>query len=409
MARQIVAGIDVGSAAVKVIVAETVYEHGRAVPKIIGVGSAESRGVSRGYITNTSEAAKSVETALGKAEKVSGVKVRRAYLSAGGVGLGGVLGVGATVISRADLEIGDRDVALALEAAEAAIPPSVSQNKKIINTVPIEYKIDGKPVWGEARGLKGQKLEVKALFITCFEHHLANLITTLEEAGIEVADVVASPVAASFVTLSKKQKRVGCLLADIGAETLSVVVYENSNLVSLEVFPGGGADITNDIALGLKIPLEDAENVKLDIDRRIMYSKKKLEDIISARLGHSFGLVDKHLKAIGRDALLPGGSIITGGAAATTGVKASAEHILKLPSQLSDIHFGPSAEPGRAGNAQDNKIRDRAWSVALGLVVVGLNSDDEQSSLGIRTGIDIAENSRRWIKMLKRWFSQFLP
>src|SRR3989344_905055 len=399
MARQIVAGIDIGTGTVKVIIAERVYENGQEEPKIIGVGSSESRGVSRGYITNHTETAKSIQTAIKRAEKTSGVKIRRAYVSAGGIGLASYIGSGTTIISKADLEITDRDITACLEAAETAIPNSLSQNKKIINTVPIEYKIDGKPVWGEARGLKGQKLETKVLFITYFEHHLSNLITTLEEAGVEVADVVAAPIAASFVTLSKKQKRVGCLLADIGAETLSIVVYENSNLISMEVFPVGGADITNDIALGLKISLEDAENVKLDIDRRIMYSKKKLEDIISARLKDSFELINKHLRTIGRDGLLPGGSIVTGGSAAVTGIKSTAEHILELPAQLSDIHFG--------GN--ENKIKDRTWAVALGLVIVGLNSRDEQSSLGIHTPVDLKENSERVIKTLKRWFSQFLP
>jgi len=144
MARQIVAGIDIGTSSVKVVIAERAHDKDRNAPKIIGVGSAESRGVSRGYITNTAEAARAVAQAVAKAEKVAGVKIKRAYASVGGVGLGGVLGVGTTVTSRADLEIGDRDIALALEAAEAAIPPSASANKKIINTVPIEYKIDGK-------------------------------------------------------------------------------------------------------------------------------------------------------------------------------------------------------------------------------------------------------------------------
>ena len=399
MARQIVAGIDIGTSSVKVVIAERAHDKDRNAPKIIGVGSAESRGVSRGYITNTAEAARAVAQAVAKAEKVAGVKIKRAYASVGGVGLGGVLGVGTTVTSRADLEIGDRDIALALEAAEAAIPPSASANKKIINTVPIEYKIDGKPIWGEARGLKGQKLEVKALFITCFEHHLNSLISTIEEAGIEVADVVAAPVAASFVTLSKKQKKVGCLLADIGAETTSMVVYENSNLISIEIFPVGGNDITNDIALGLKISLEDAENVKLDLDRRLMYSKKKLDEILSSRLKECFETISKHLRSIGRDELLPGGSIISGGASATSGVKLIAEQILKLPAQLSEIHFG----------AQENKIKDRSWAVSLGLVIVGLNSDDEQSSLGVRNGLNIVESSRNWMRSFSRWFSQFLP
>src|SRR5581483_3913899 len=138
--------------------------------------------------------------------------------------------------------------------------------------------------WGSPAGLRATKLEVKALFITCLEHHLADLIKTVEDAGIEVIDVVAAPVAASFVTISKKQRRVGCLLVDIGAETTSVIAFENNNPISLEVFPLGGADITNDIALGLKISLEDAENIKLGGLARVNYSKKKLDDIIYARL-----------------------------------------------------------------------------------------------------------------------------
>ena len=310
MTRQIVAGIDIGTSLIKVVIAEGLIEHGHIVPKVIGTGSNESRGVYRGYIANSAEAAKNIEVAVHRAEKVAGVKVRRAYVSFGGIGLGSVVASGATIISRADLEITERDISLAFEAAEAAIPPATSLNKRIINTVPIEYRIDGKTVWGQALGLKAQKLEVRALFITCLEHHLTDLISTVEKAGIEVVDVVASPVALSCVTLSKKQKRVGCLLADIGAETLSIVVFENNNLISLEVFPIGASDITNDIALGLKISPEEAEKVKLDSGRRIIYSRKKLEEIVRARLDDCFELIETHLKSIGRHALLPGGIII---------------------------------------------------------------------------------------------------
>src|SRR5690606_12965798 len=110
-----------------------------------------------------------------------------------------------------------------------------------------------KKILGRVAGLKGSKLEVKALFVTCLEPHLGDLIEAVEEAGVDVIDVVASPIAASFVTLSKPQKMTGCVLANIGAETLSIVVFEDNIPVSLEVFPIGGANITNDIALGLKI------------------------------------------------------------------------------------------------------------------------------------------------------------
>lgn len=400
MARQLVVGIDIGSSEIKVVIAERLIERGKTVAKIIATGSSESKGVYRGYIANSAETAKNIETAVQQAEKVAGIKVRRAYVSFGGIGLGSVVSNGSVMISRADQEITDRDITSALEAAEALIPPALSINKRIINTVPIEYKIDGKVVWGQALGLKAQKLEVKAIFITALEHHLVDLISTVESAGIEVADVVASPVALSFVTLSKKQKRVGCILVDIGAETLSIVVFENNNLISLEVFPIGGDDITNDIALGLKISTEDAERVKLDIDRRLSYPKKKLEEIISARLDDCFELIEKHLKSIDRNALLPGGCVIAGGGAATANVRNIAEGSLKLPAQLAEIYLG---------GVSDGKMRDRAWAVACGLVIVGFNTDDEQRSLGIRNTSLLTESGKRWGRTASRWISQFLP
>ncbi len=400
MARQIVVGIDIGSSEIKVVIAEGVIEHGHTVAKIIATGVSESKGVYRGYIANSQETIKNIEAAVRQAEKIAGFKVKRAYVAFGGIGLGSIVTSGSTIISRADQEITERDITLALEAAEALIPSAVSINKKVINTVPIEYKMDGKVVWGEALGLKAQKLEVKAIFITALEHHLVDLISTIESAGIEVADVVASPVALSFVTLSKKQKRVGCVLVDIGAETLSIVVFENNNLTSLEVFPIGSSDITNDIALGLKISTEDAERVKLDIDRRLSYPKKKLEEIISARLEDCFELIEKQLKSIDRNALLPGGCVIAGGGAAITNIRSIAENSLKLPAQLAEINLG---------GVTDGKIRDRSWAVAAGLVIFGFNTDDAQRSLGVRNASLITESGKRWGRVISRWISQFLP
>src|SRR3989344_3779326 len=295
MARQIVAGIDIGTSEVKVIIAEASTG---SFPKIIGTGSSESRGVYRGYIANQPEASRSVAIAVRRAEKAAGVKIKRAYVAFGGIGLESTTSTGNILITSADQEIGERDLTLALEAAEAAIPVATSINKRIINTVPIEYKIDGKAVWGQAVGLKGHKLEVKALFITCLEHHLNDLISTVEEAGVEVIDVVASPVASSLVTVSKKEKRVGCILIDIGAETLSSVVFENNNLISLQVLPSGASDLSNEIALSLKISLEEAESLKIGDDRGLVYPKKKLDDVILKHFSESFGQVEKHLKSI---------------------------------------------------------------------------------------------------------------
>lgn len=400
MARQIAVGIDIGTSKTKVIIAQGFEQDGHFVPKIIGTGISNTKGVERGFITNIEEASESVRQAISKAEKTANVKVRRAYVSFGGIGLSSLTSSGSIAISRADLEITERDLALALEVAEQAIPKAISLNKRIINTIPIEYKIDGKVSWGEPVGLKAQKLEVKILFITCLEHHLTDLIKTVEGAEVEVIDVVALPVATSFVTVGKKQRRVGCLLADIGAETLSVITFENNNPISLEVFPVGGENITNDIALGLKMPLDEAENVKLGGLSRTPYVKKKLDEIISARLDDCFELIENHLKKIGRDSLLPAGVILTGGGANIPSLRTFVESTLSLPAQIAEIHFGSN---------EKNKIKDNIWATACGLALLGFNANDEGGFMGSKKTPITTKSGQKVIRKISRWLSQLLP
>jgi cell division protein FtsA len=400
MARQIVVGIDIGSFETKVIIAEGTTIEGRFIPRIIGTGTAETRGVERGFIASVPDAAASVRLAVAKAEKNAGVKIKRTFVSFGGIGLSSFTTTGSVAISRADMEVTERDITAGLEAAEKAILKASLLNKRIINTLPIEYKLDGQVSWGDPIGLKAHKLEVKALFIMCQERHLEDLIKTVEEADIEVVDVVAAPVAASFVTVGKKQRRVGCLLADMGAETLSVIVFENNNPVSLEVFPVGGVDLTNDIALGLKMPLEEAENVKLGGLARMSYSKKKLDEILAARLDDCFELIETHLKKIGRDSLLPAGIVLTGGSAGVTGIKNYAEESLELPAQIAEIHFGTSDK---------SKIRDSVWATACGLVLLGFNSNDEGRFMGPRKGTISTDDGKYLLRKVTRWLSQLLP
>ena len=401
MARQIAAGVDIGTFEIKAIIAEEIVDSdGRGIPKIIGAGTAETKGVKRGYITDPTEAAKSIRAALNKAEKMAGERVKRAYFSTGGVGLTSVTASGSVVITRADLEVVDKDIETALEMAESNIPSSALLNRKIINSIPLEYRIDGKPVWGRVEGLKAQKLEVKALFITAMEHHLQDTIKTGELAGVEVIDLVVAPVAASFVTLSKRQKKAGVVLVDLGAETLSLVVFENDNLVSLEVFPIGGADMTNDIALGLKVPLEAAEVIKLGGLTRATYSRKKLDEVVSARLSDCFELVQGHLKKIERDALLPAGIIITGGGAGLSAVKDFAQEYLKLPSQIAEIHFSAN-DKGR--------MKDHVWAVACGLSIIGFNADNEQILVGEKGSETIIHELKRLSRKTSDLISRFLP
>jgi cell division protein FtsA len=390
MSSRITAGIDVGTYEVRVVVAQQNDEG--SMPTILGTGRAESKGLRHGYIINAADVTKCVEMAVKQAEKSSGLKIRKAFISIGGVGLSGLNSGGSTIVTRADQEITDADIEQAILSAEEAIPASLTQNRKIIYSIPTSWKIDSKPVLGRVIGMKGVKLEVKALFVSCIESHLDDLVLAVESAGIEVIDVVASPIAASFVTLSKSQKIAGCVLANVGAETVSIVVFENNIPVSLEVFPIGGSDITNDIALGLKVSLEEAESIKLGGVTSTNYSKKKLDDIISARLGDIFELVEAHLKKIGKSGILPAGIIITGGSSSVGQIEDLARTYLRLPSRTASLNLGNSKF----------QIKDSSWSVAYGLCIIS-NIPDEEERLGLK------KQGQNLFKKAAQVLKQFLP
>lgn len=393
MSRNIAVGIDIGTYQIKVVVASNDGGNDSGLTRIIGAGFAESRGMRHGYIMNHADVVKSLKRAITQAEKTSGIKIKRAYLSIGGIGLSGIVSHGSIIISKADSEITDLDAKSVLSAAEGEIPKSLSVNRKIIQSIPISYKIDGKKILGRPVGMKGGKFEVKALFIMCLEQHINDLVESVEKAGVEVLDIMASPLAASLVSLNKTQKIAGCVLANIGSETVSIVVIENNIPISLEIFPIGGIDITNDIALGLKIPLEEAERLKLKSLPESQYPRKKLDEIIAARLSDVFELIETHLKKIGRSGLLPAGIILTGGGSGIEMIEDLAKSSLKLPSKVASVSFE------REGKRE--QLKDASWSVAYGLCVWGLSSGDE-NSLGLR----LTKTTKRKIV---NWIKQFLP
>ncbi len=393
MGKNIAVGIDIGTYHVKVVVGERVKNGERYAPHILGTGYAESKGIHHGYIINANDAVRSISQAVAQAEKASGIKIKKAYLGVGGVSVESVTANGKAVISRADSQITDIDVEAALEDSEQNLPGALSQNRRILHTIPLQYRIDGKDVLGNRPiGMKGTRLEVKTLFILCLEQHLHDLITAIETAGIEVEDVMASPIAASLVTLSKTQKIAGCLLANIGAETVSMVVFENNVPISLQIFPIGSTAITNDIALGLKIPLEEAEQVKLGT-LAASVPKKKLEEIIVARLSDIFELIEAHLKKIGRDGLLPAGIVITGGGSGITTVEELAKASLRLPSKIGSLYLAPNGGKGH--------VIDSTWSVAYGLVIWGFTAREEKSLSN-----QLFQSTK---KSLVQWIKQFLP
>lgn len=388
MKRRITTGIDVGTQAVRVVISE--WREGEKFPTVLGVGIAHSSGLRHGYVVQPEEAKASILKAVHDAERVAKIEVKNAVISIGGISLESMTTSASLSLSRTDNTITAQDLRLVESLAEKELPDI--PNRKIILPVTIKYKLDGKDILGRAIGRQGNKLEVKMLFIYCQEQHFQDLVRAVEDTGIEVLDVIPSSIAASLVALEKRQKMVGCALVNIGAETMSVVVFENEVPISLHVFPIGGNEITNDIALGLKVPIDEAENIKLGIVDT-GFSKRKLEEIIESRLAEIFELVDSQLKKINRSGLLPGGAFITGGSTYFTSIEEVAKKVLRIPVSISHADIN---------NISKGRLRDSTWAVAYGLTLFSDSTSYSETN-------KFSDMTKHFKRKVKHFFEQLLP
>lgn len=386
MKRRIATGIDIGTYQVKLVVVEEILDNrtGARQLRILGTGLAESKGLRHGYIVDKEEVAASILKAKQQAESTARVPLRSCFLAVGGISLDEARATGFAIISRADQEITGLDLEKAGVAAREAAA-SGFLNRHVLHSIPVEYRIDGSKALGYPVGMKGVRLEVDYLFVTCLTQHEEWLVQAVEDAGIEIIDQMASPLAGSYVLLEGDQKMKGCVLANIGAETVSIVVYDEGIPVSVKVFPTGSSHITDDIALGLRISLEEAERLKLGRLSGQMYPRKKVDDFIATRLALMFALIDKHLKSLGRRGPLPAGIIISGGGAGVGSVSDIARTSLKLPSRVAEFRI-----------SSDTKIRDATWAVAYGLAFWGLTGDTGAPKKSVGA-------------MFRKFFRQFLP
>ena len=354
MARPFYTGIDIGTYHVKVVIAAPA-ENPDLPMRVLGTGTGASKGLRHGYIIDRAEALKSIREAIARAASAAKVQVRSARVALGGVGLDEIRSSGDISLASAGGIVTDALVERALRESEKRASSKLT-NRTVIHTIPLEYRLDGTKVIGKPEGLQGTKLTVDTLLITMLSQHYDDLIEAVEEAGVEVEGVMASPLAASLVTLTKAQKTAGVCLANIGAETLSIVVFDNDAPISLKVFPVGSSDVTNTIALSFQVPLAEAEAAKRGGIVGGEIPEKKMQTIISTRLKDMFTLINAHLKSINRSRLLPAGIVITGGGSGLTSVQDVARAILKLPSQL-----------GQIGQMPRTAIVDATWAVAYGL------------------------------------------
>lgn len=329
-----ITGFDIGTEEIKVCVLEAdTKEH---TEKVVGFFKYKIDGMRKGYVSNEAVFTQSLRRICIDLQKNLGSKIETVAISTGSSSLESLLLSQHSIVTKADNEITRFDI----ESIEKNIEESlVQKTKKVLYNNIVEYKIDGKVVSGNPEGQKGVKLDIKKIFIQMLAQQFETLENAFFENRIEIGAVYPKGICASLLGLTEKQKIVGVGYLDIGAETTAFTVYENNTLIGYTVIPVGSNDITNDIALGLKISLEEAEMVKHGTSNKL-YPRRKLDEIINSRLEDISELANSYLKKIKKYELLPGGIILNGGGTEIANIEEYFKNSMNLPvkKMMFEIH-----------------------------------------------------------------------
>lgn len=396
---RIISGIELGSSKVATIVAQviqdpTTYER---VVNIVGVSSVESKGIKKGQIVDIEEAVEATITCLEAAERMAGYSLNSAYVSLGGAHVASQNSHGVVAISGANGEITHADVERVVEAASAISLPS---SRELIHVLPREYIVDGEAGVKDPVGMSGVRLEVDTHLITASSAAIKNLKKALLEVGVQIEDLVFPGLAAAEAVLTKTEKELGCVVVDIGGGTTCVAAYIDGAITYSGVIPIGAKNVTNDLAIGLRVSLESAEKIKIALgselkgeedqlnleklgvgDSKRVSKKTLVEGIIRPRLNEIFTMVKIELDKAGVSTRIPSGAIICGGGAETVGILESAKRVLTLP-----VRRG--IPQGVSGLVDD--VLAPAYATPIGLILYGAGNEPVEATGGIGKRLNIS-------------------
>ncbi|MEI8230066.1 MAG: cell division protein FtsA [Candidatus Peregrinibacteria bacterium] len=408
--ERILASLDIGSAKIRVVVAVVDGEQEKLIPNVIGVGLSPSLGMRKGHVIDVEELIHNIISALEDAERMAGVPVNHVYVGMSGSHIESFDSRGVIAISGSEITVDD--VGRVLEAAQAV---SIPANRRILHIEPKSYAVDEQRGIKNPVGMTGIRLEVEAHIITGHIQHVKNIEKCVDQAGVDIDDLVPATISASEAVLTKRQKELGVIVIDIGAGSTSVTVFEEGTILYSVSLPIAGESVTNDIAIGLRTSIDTAEKIKIEfgsvlpqeIGEREMIdlssvskidtqtvSKRYMAEIMQARYFEVFTLVKTELERIGRNGMLPAGALLTGAASKAPGVLDLARDVLGLPVQM--------GFPVEVGGVIE-KVDDPAYATALGTLIWGMR-EGESSRPMVGT-----LQMRKAAKRVGSWFKSLLP
>ncbi len=364
-------GIDIGTKKVRCVIGH--IDETTGVPRIIGVGQAPNSGMRKGVITHLNGPAAAIDTALDAAERMSGHRVNQAALGTNGVHIISTKVDGMVAVNASSSEVTEDDVARLENVATVGKVPA---NREILEVVPYEYRLDGQDNIKNPIGMTGTRLELRANVVSGLVPHLGNLHKLAEMSNIDAVRIVPTVLASAQAVLNESQMENGVAVIDIGASTTGVAVFEEGDLQHLSVVPMGSQNVTNDLAIGLKVDLEIAEKVKLqhgelngettgvvDIKHEKetqVFHRAEVAEIVEARYEEIFELVAKELKKAGGISKMPSGAVLVGGGAKVKGLAEFAKEQIGLA-----VKIGKPQD--YAGMTDD--IKDPEYAAAIGLML----------------------------------------
>jgi len=371
--------LDLGSAKTCALIAE--LKEGGA--SFLAMGAAEAKGSRKGLIVNLDAAVSSIRRALEEAEGIAGVPVESAVVGVAGSHIRGVNSRGGIVLGHRARDIEREDVRRAVDAARAITLP---EDREVLHVIPQEFLVDQQDGIRDPIGMVGQRLEVNVHIVTASASAAQNIVTAVNRAGVVVSETALEPLAAAEAVLTQDEREMGCCLLSIGGGTAELIIYSGGVVRHTAALPVGGDHFTNDLAVGLRTPIPEAEKIKrqhgcawqelLGEDRPIEIASvgdrpprtvfaRMLNEIIESRAQELLSLVRDELKRADLDALIPAGLILSGGGAHLRGLVELAEHMFSLPVRI-------AAPRGLDGLPEE--LSQPEYATAVGLLLYGVHT-----------------------------------
>jgi cell division protein FtsA len=414
---EILVGIDVGTTKVCTLVGRVEDDKG---VRILGVGIEPSDGIRKGVIVDLGAASQAITRSVQKAEQTSGLEITTALVSLAGAHVSSVNSRGAVAVPHGLID--GMDMARALDQARAVAIP---HDREIIHVVQRGFSVDGQDGIKTPAGMHGYRLEVEAHIITAAAATVDNLRQCVGAAGVQIQQFVLNPLASAEVVLTAEERDMGVAVCDIGGGTTDLAIYVNGNVWHTMVLAVGGSHLTQDIAHGLRLPIQQAEEVKkqqghairsevgpeeffsirpFGEDHAVQINRQDLAHIIEARIEELFNLILQEIKRSGYDGLLPAGMVLTGGTSALPGINRVAREVLGMPVR--------TAQPENLLGLVE-KLNSPAYSTSVGLLHWALTMHDQHPGIAGGRSRKGRRRSRGedGINMdnIKEWLKRFLP